>query len=162
MYQIIVYLHVASVFLFLMAHGVSAAVAFRMRSEQNVERVRGFLDLSTATYNVMYGSLGLLMLTGIIAGVMKEWWAQGWIWASLIILIVIVVAMSVIGLREYAPIRKAAGLPYFAAMKPQPPLPSESDAEIGARVAATRPWQSGAIGFVGLLLILWLMMFKPF
>jgi len=49
MYPWFVYLHILGIFGFLLAHGASAAAAFALRRERNLERVRVLLDLSTST-----------------------------------------------------------------------------------------------------------------
>ena len=79
MYPWIVFLHVAGGFGFMLAHGASASVAFALRRERNLERLRALLDLSSGSFNVMYLSLLVLLAAGIVAGFMQKWWGQGWI-----------------------------------------------------------------------------------
>lgn len=162
MYEIVIFLHVVGVFVFLLAHGASNAVAFALRKERNMERVRALLMLSPSTFGMMYGGLLLILASGIIGGFMQSYWGQGWIWASLVLLIVIVVAMSVYAAPYYGNLRKAAGLPYMIRGKLQPVEPSLSDAEIAALLESPRAMYSALIGWAGLLVILALMMFKPF
>jgi hypothetical protein len=162
LYNWIVYVHVASALGFVMAHGVSASVAFALRRERTPERVRALLELSANSYGVMYLSLLLLSVSGLLAGFVGQWWGQGWIWASLGVLIAIGAAMSVLGSRLYSGARKAAGLPYFESGKRHPPLEPAGAAEIEARLAQGNPLLLTAIGLGGLLVIVWLMMFKPF
>src|SRR6478609_7482514 len=45
MYRWLVFLHVLAVFGFLLAHGTAIAVAFRLRREREVARIRVLLDL---------------------------------------------------------------------------------------------------------------------
>ena len=87
-------------------------------------------------------------------------WA--WIWASVILLIVIMGAMAGLGSRTYGGARKAAGLPYFEAMKQQPAVEPAGAAEIDALLAKGNPALLTLIGYGGLAVIAWLMMFKPF
>jgi hypothetical protein len=47
-------------------------------------------------------------------------------------------------------------------MKSQPAVPPASPEEIAARAAAINPIPAAIVGFGGLALIVWLMMFKPF
>jgi hypothetical protein len=56
----------------------------------------------------------------------------------------------------------AAGLQYMESFKPHPPLEPASAAELDALLAHGQPVPLTVIGFGGLILILWLMMFKPF
>ena len=48
MYPWVVFLHVLSAFGFLLAHGASAAVMFKVRGEQDRARLHALLDLSNA------------------------------------------------------------------------------------------------------------------
>jgi hypothetical protein len=43
-YRWIVFLHIFGVFVFLIAHGVSSGVGFRLSKERNPERVAALLD----------------------------------------------------------------------------------------------------------------------
>jgi hypothetical protein len=63
--------------------------------------------------------------------------------------------------RSFTQLRKAAGLPYFDG-KPHPALPPADPEQIAARAAAVNPIPIAIVGFGGLVLMLWLMMFKPF
>lgn len=162
MYPWLVYLHVAALFAFLLAHGASASAAYALRRERSPERLRTLLDLSAASYRVMYPALLLLLLSGIIAGFIGRWWGTGWIWTSLVLLVAMIVLMSVFGSRFYGLARKAAGLPYFESGKTQPPVEPSSPAEVEAYLAKANPHLLTLIGFGGILLIAWLMMFKPF
>jgi hypothetical protein len=162
MYPWLIFLHVVGVFGFLMAHGVSAGVAFALRSERNLERVRALLMLSAASYPVMYGSLLLLLLVGVVLGFMGSWWGRAWIWVSLILLIAIVMLMGRFGSRIYGEAGKLTGLPYMERGKIQPPIEPASTEEINALLVQGNPLLLTAIGFGGIAVIAWLMMFKPF
>lgn len=162
MYPWLVYLHVAGAFTFLIAHGASAIVAFKLKTESRRERIAALLDLSSASLNVMYSGLMVLLIAGIAAGFAGNWWGQGWIWTALVILVVLMIVMSFIGSQQLGRVRKAAGLAYFAGVRQQPPVVPASDEEIAAAARAFNPLPVAAIGFGGLALILWLMLFKPF
>jgi hypothetical protein len=162
MYAWMLYLHIAGTFGFLLAHGASASVSYALRRERSPERIRTLLELSAGTYRVMYPALLLLLISGIVAGFQGRWWRYGWIWTSLALLIAIVVAMSVLGSRFYGQARKAAGMPYYEKGKTQPPVEPLSQAEIEAILEQANPHLLTLIGFGGILLIAWLMMFKPF
>lgn len=162
MYNIIIFLHVVGVFVFLLAHGASNAVAFALRKERNPERVRALLELSPSTFGMMYGGLALILVTGIAGGFLLNWWSHGWIWASLVLLILMVVVMSVYVVPYYSNLRKAAGLPYTIRGKPHPVEPPVSDAELERMLELPHALYSALLGWAGLLVILWLMMFKPF
>jgi len=162
MYPWIVFLHVIGAFGFILAHGASASVSFALRRERNLERIRALLNLSINSYNVMYVSLLLLLVAGIVAGFMGRWWGAGWIWTALGLLIALIVAMSLVGTRYYAQVRKAAGLEYFEAMKTHAPIPPAAPEEMDRLLAASPAMLVAAMGAGGLIVIVWLMMFKPF
>jgi hypothetical protein len=164
MHPWLVFLHVLGVFGFLLAHGVSAGAAFALRRERNPERIRALLEMSANSYGVMYPSLYGLLLTGIITGFTYPGgaWRYGWIWVALILLIALVVAMMILGAPIYDEARKVAGLPYRIKGKPQPPVEPASAEEIDAQLAKGDPMLLTVIGFGGIAVIAWLMMFKPF
>lgn len=161
-YHLVVFLHVAGVFGFLLAHGASASMLFHLRRERDPEKIRTLLDLSSASLSVLYFSLLLILGGGIVAGFMGSWWGHGWIWAALGVFIVLTVLMGTYGSFYYAKIRKAVGLPYFENFKPQPPAAPASAGELAAVLGSARPMWVAALGIGGLIVLLWLMIFKPF
>lgn len=162
MYRWLIFLHVASLLGFLVAHGVSISVAFALTRERNAERMRALLELSANSYRGMYLALLTLLLTGVVAGFIGRWWRAGWMWLSLLLLIAITILMSRWGGNIYGQARKVAGLPYFERGKPQPALAPGSPEEVEAALARANPRLLAVIGYGGILVILWLMMFKPF
>jgi hypothetical protein len=162
MYNWIVYLHLLGIFGFLLAHGASVSAAFALRRERNLDKVRALLELSGGSIGVMYLSLLVLLAAGIVAAFMGQWWGRGWIWVSLGLLVVIIIAMGAMGSRYYGEARKLAGLPYFAGRKVQPPLPPASPDELYAVLARANPMLLTVIGLGGFAIIGWLMRFKPF
>lgn len=162
MYDRIVFLHVLGAFAFVMAHGVSANVSFKLRHETSRERIAALLDVSTAYLSAMYIALLVMLLTGIALGFMGTWWGQGWIWTALGLLLAEFFAMYAMATRPFAQLRKAVGLPYSEGRKRQSALPPASPEEIASRAAAINPIPVTTVGFGGLAVIVWLMMFKPF
>ena len=110
----------------------------------------------------MYGSILLLLLTGIVTGFMGNWWAYGWIWLSLILLIAIMAVMYMLGSGVYSGARKIAGLPYFEKGRAQPAVATGTSAELDAQLSKANPALLAAIGFGGIVVIGYLMMFHPF
>ena len=160
MYPWLVFLHVIGVFGFLMTHGVSAGVYFALRRERNVDRIRLLLQMSSGTVRVMDGSLLLLLVTGVIAGFMGQWWSHGWIWLSLILLVVLYFAMAGLGTRTLNEVRQGIGLPSAYGQPPRPGMLTPE--ELDALLNRSQPMRLAVIGFGGLAVIAWLMMFKPY
>ena len=162
MYLWIKLLHILGAFAFVMAHGASASMAFRLRQEKSLERMRAMLDLSSAFFGVVYAVIGILFLAGIAGGFVGHYWSRGWIWLSLGLLLAIVAYMSLLGTTYYHRVRKAVGLPYDANWKPQPAIEPASEADVAALLAQGRPALLALIGGVGLGVVVGLMVFKPF
>jgi hypothetical protein len=161
-YRWLVYIHVLAAFAFLLAHGTSAAVAFRLRSESERSRLGALLDLSAGTQGAMYICLLAMLVAGIILGFMGRWWGMGWIWTSLLLLVLTAVGMYVRASLPFHRIRQAAGLAYFDGRRAQPAGAPAAEAVLKGAVAAVRPAEVAGIGLVPIAIILWLMMFKPF
>ena len=169
MYQWVVFAHVLGVFGFLLAHGASAAVAFKLRGEREVERIRVLLDLSRDATAIANISLLVLLAAGIAAGFMGGWWGQLWIWSALGLLILVNVAMVVVASGPLIRIRQLVGAAVPGRAKTYSAPPSNTtttgasvDQQLAMQLAAVNPLLLTLIGGGGLAVILWLMLFKPF
>ena len=120
------------------------------------------LDLSGSMWHVYMRSWLVLMIAGVVNGFMGQRWSRGWIWVSLVLMLVITVWMFFLGYRTYHPLRKAFGVPYQKGKNEMPAEEPLGEEERVALIAATRPMEMLAIGYGGFLLILWLMIFKTF
>jgi plastocyanin/uncharacterized membrane protein len=149
-----VLLHIAGAFGFLMAHGVSAYAVLRLRQERDPTRVTHLLEMSSGSIGVMWNAIGLLLVGGILAGFTGNFWGQGWIWAAIVLLIAITVAMYAVATPWVKRLRTVA-----AAMAEGSRAVSREQFEDILR--SRRPYSIAAIGLVGLLAILYLMIFKP-
>src|SRR3982074_2397923 len=95
MYQWIVFIHIASVLGLLLVHPVT--VAFHLKEERNDTRIRELLEVSEAASVLRWAFFGLTLASGALLGFMGSWWAGAWIWAALIIFILIGVVMNLYG-----------------------------------------------------------------
>ena len=161
-YPWIVLLHVVGAFGFVMAHGASAFAALRIRSERDPARVAALLDLSAFSLGLMYVSLLILLIAGITAGFMGNFWGSLWIWLAIGVLILVIGAMYPMGSLHYAKVRRAVGIKPYSDPKDAPPPEPLSGPELEAVLASSRPFLLAAIGGIGLLVIIWLMVVKPF
>ena len=149
-----VFLHVASVLAFLSLHGASVVMLFRLRKERDPRRVDDYLQLSAASTKAMYVSLAALVVTGVVAGTVGHWWGYGWIWASLGVLILTSLAMYFMAKPYY---RRVGVVARSIAGGSQAVTPEQFDSVL----REPRSWSVAAIGSVGLLVILYFMIFKP-
>src|SRR5947199_10251696 len=102
-YAWLVFLHVASVVGFVLAHGASAAMGLRLRRETSPDSIRSLVVLSTLSTRVMYPFLGLVLLTGIAAGFAGQWWRFKWIWTAIIVRVNTIILIKVLG-QQYIPL----------------------------------------------------------
>lgn len=160
LYPWLVLLHLIGVLGWLFAHGTSAFVSFRIRRETNLDRVTGLLQLVQSANAIMYPFFYLLLIAGILAGVNGHWFGHGWIWTGLALFIVVTIAMYAIATPYYTRLRGALGLPGRG--RAPKPATRASDAEVLAMLDSRRPEILAGVGVVGLLLIVWLMVMKPF
>ena len=163
LYPWVVFLHVLSALAFMLAHGASAAVMFRVRVERDPARLAALLDLSQSVTGLLSLSLLALFIFGLIAGFMGSWWGRGWIWASLAVLVVLSIVMNSLGRMYFNKVRSALGLATYETQKkkiaPPPALPAEA---LAAVLNAGQPRLVAWAGFISLAVLTWLMMFKPF
>jgi hypothetical protein len=155
MYRWWVLLHIVGVAGFLSAHGVSMYVLYQVRAvDLDRGKILGLLTFSGSTTMPMYVSLLLLLVGGIAAGISGQWFSYWWIWVSLLVLLLTTAGMYVVA------------KPYFerlkAACEVRPSgVPRVSDEELGQILRGGATNAVAGIGAVGLLIILYLMVFKP-
>lgn len=163
-YHWVVFAHILGVFGFLLAHGSATAVTFRLRNERAVERIRTLLDLSQSMAVIGRVSLLVVLVAGIALGFMGSWWRYGWIWTALGVFVIMSVSMAPLAQRSFNQLRSLT--------KAQGAKAGGSDAvkaggalvekQLDAIAAGLHPVALTVVGFGGLTIILWLMMFKPF
>lgn len=157
-----VFLHVAGLFGFLVFHGVSVGVVFRIRQERDVAALRTLLDLSRRSMTGMTILFLVWFIAGAMAGFSGNYWTTGrlWLWVSLALTLAVVIAMTPMGRFYTDRVRKAVGVdPKTGAVA------ADFVADPNAILVATasgRPMLLAAIGFGGLAVLTYLMMFKPF
>ena len=96
--------------------------------------------------------------TGVWLGFLGGWWNRGWIWASLAILILVALLMTPMAAMPLNKIRQAAGIARGKADE----IPPANEAELLRLLEAWNPYPIAALGIGALLVITWLMFFKPF
>ena len=142
MYQWIVFIHIASVLALLLVHPVT--VAFHLKQERDDTRIRELLEVSEAASTLRWVFFGLVILSGVALGFLGSWWSSAWIWAALVIFVLIGVVMNLYGGRMIDRIAD-----------------TRDDTEMERLLSRFRPWILAVTGAGGLLVILYLMLFKP-
>lgn len=158
-YPWVVFIHVLGAFGFALSHGVSAAVALRLGQEREVERVRALLDLSQLATGAMYVALLVLLAGGIAAAFIAGLWGRGWIWAAIVTLALVLGYMYARASRYYGELRGSVGLVNY--QRRDAPIATDT-AEMTRLLASARAMELAAVGTLALVVILWLMIFKPF
>jgi MFS family permease len=153
LYRITVFLHVISIFGFLLSHGASVSMAFALRREHDPQKIRSLLNMSSGSYPLMSMTLLASILFGIIASFQGHWWRFGWIWASIFLLIIILVLMYFWGSKIYSAARKAVEGPSESC---------GSDEDLLEILKKSNPILLTVVGYGGYAIIAWLMMAKPF
>jgi uncharacterized membrane protein len=142
------------VFGFLLSHGVSSNVAFRIRRERDRVKIKDLIALSGSSVRLMYVSLVLLLAGAFIMTFQFHYWGQLWVRLSLGILVVTVIFMIGMASPYYRRVSEAVEL------RPSG-VPRKSDEELEAILRSSTPMIVAAVGFAALFVILYLMIFKP-
>ena len=159
MYSLLVYLHVAAVFVFLVQHAAEIYVTYKLRQQKDPEKVFAVYDFIPAnnSRNLRITYL-IILLTGAVAGFISPWWRQGWMWTALGVMLILWYIMYRIG-----------GPVYYEAVDQitERALENKDDKASLERFrqelqARREPEIMMGTSIIGMAIILWLMMFKPF
>jgi len=153
-YSWLKFLHVVAVLALLGTHGVSMTVLYAIRRERDRAKIMTMMALSGQATVPMYISIVAVVLFGVLLWNKVYGLGTKWIWVSLVLLIAMVGGMT------------ATAKPYFARVKEACQLrpsgvPRVSDEELVEVLRSSRAYVITAIGVIGTLAILFLMIFKP-
>ena len=110
-------------------------------------------------------ALAVLFVAGILAGIAGGWWTSGrlWIWASLAVFLAVTVLMTPVASSYMEAVRHAVGLPSIMDQRRRREAPEPaSDADLVRILESRKPVWAALIGLVGIAVLTWLMMVKPF
>jgi len=158
----LVFLHTLSAITFFLAHGTSMAMAFQIRKETDFARIRAMLDLSASTFMVMIVALLVMGLSGLTMPFILKLWGKGWIWASIVLMVLVVVQMGIMNDKRFKHLRRLVGLPYMIGGKNFPAEPPASQEEVEAQLKKLKVTDLVIVGYGIPMIVLWLMVFKPF
>ena len=164
LYPWIVFVHVVATLLFFLAHGTAMTVAFRLKRERDPERIRALLDLSSWSLGIVPSiAFAVGVIAGIAVGIWGDWFGQAWIWIALVLLVAVTGYMTPMVAARLNVIRTAAGTRSMNPFSKQPAAPPAQDpAELARLLEAWNPMPVAFIGLGSFVVILWLMLFKPF
>ncbi|HYT80233.1 MAG TPA: cupredoxin domain-containing protein [Actinomycetota bacterium] len=154
MYQLWVFIHLLGVFGFLLSHGVSVSVTFKLRNERDPGRINALLQLSGTSIQGFYISLVVLLIGGFAAATVGHLWSKRWIWFAVAVLVLASLAMY----RMARPFYRRVGFVARAMEGGSEAVTEEQFTEI---LRSPRPWTIAWVGFGALAIILYLMVFKP-
>ncbi len=160
--QWLIFLHILAAITFFLAHGTSATMAFKIRTETDFTRIRAMLDLSWSTMVLMGVSFLLLALTGLVMPFLLHIWNKGWIWTSIVLMLIVSVYMSVYNQTHFRELRRLVGMPYMKGSKLMPAETPASPQAVAALLGKTDVIPLAIVGYLLPAIVLWLMVFKPF
>lgn len=158
----LLFVHVLSAFAFFMLHGTSAAMAFKLRTETDLARIRAMLDLSSTT--VFFGIVALLImgLSGLTLPFLVHIWDKAWLWLSIVLMVGAAAYMGIFNEKGYKILRKKAGLPYMQGNKAYPAEPAANEQEVVHFLQSLKVGPLALAGYIIPTIVLALMIFKPF
>lgn len=153
-YTWFVFVHVAGLVLFVAAHGVSMFTAYRIRALRDPAAVLADLAWSQAATRVATVGLLALLIGGAGAATVSGVWGTRWVLGSVVVLVIVIAAMYGVGARYYYALRGRLTPDALAAA----PI---STAELTTLLSSRVPDVLTGVGGIGLLVLVWLMVFKP-
>jgi hypothetical protein len=131
---------------------VSAFVSFRVRAQREPDEVAATLELSRIAIGPMYVGLLLLGIGGLGAAWIGNLLTEPWVLASIGVLLVVLVVMYAVATPYYMKMRQAL------APDAQPPITAD---DLARMLDTRRPEILLAVGSIGLLVLIWLMVLRP-
>lgn len=161
-YRLLVFVHVISGLLFVMAHGVSAMMMFAVSRERRLEKLCDYLEISRMAFLPAMRALDGVLISGVILTVWARWWQFGWIWASLVTFVGIGYVMGKYGAGYMNRVRRAIGIVSPKDLKKgvRPEIVPEPVLEQILREG--QPKLVASVGLGGMAMIVLLMVVKPF
>ncbi|HWC69666.1 MAG TPA: hypothetical protein VG993_00745 [Actinomycetota bacterium] len=155
MYRFWVFLHLVGVAGFLVTHGVSMWALFAVRAvDGDRDRILEWCETSKRTVMPMYLSFGALLLGGVAAGIDGALFADWWLLGSLALLLVLTALMSVVATPYMKRLREGCTRWADGTF-------TLSDQELRETLNGPATTIVAGSGTFGLLVILYLMVYKP-
>ena len=155
LYPWFVFAHLLGLVIFAICHGASAFMAFRLRGERDPVVVESLLKVGQLSVGPMYIGLLLLIVGGLGAAASANLWGQPWLLASIGVFILVLIAMWSVASPYYMGLRKALE------DRGQDGRPAIEPSALARMLETRRPDILTAVGTVGLVVLVWLMVIKP-
>ncbi|HEY7702040.1 MAG TPA: DUF2269 family protein [Candidatus Limnocylindrales bacterium] len=155
LYPWFVFAHLAGLVLFAISHGASAFMAFRLRAAPDLRTASALLDVGRLSIGPMYIGLVLLIVGGLGAAAGANLWGRPWLIASIVVFVAVLIVMWAVASPYYMGLRKSID------EKGPDGEPTITWDALRAQLDSRRPDILMAVGTVGLLLLVWLMVIKP-
>lgn len=147
-YQFWRLVHFLGIVVFVAGHGVSVAVTLALPKERDRARLATLLSLSRSS--ILWSNMGLLVLVvgGVANWIRVAYSPQGWLWTSAGVLLVLAAVGAGLAAPHFRSIRSA--------------IAAEDEERLRTALASPLPWAIFWTETLGVLVILWLMVYKPF
>ena len=89
-------------------------------------------------------------------------WNRVWMWLSIVLILFIVVWMGLVNEKQIKQLRFLVGLPYMQGFSEFPAELPASPEEVAALLKKINQYQWLLVGYGIPVIVLWLMVFKPF
>ena len=154
-YKYWVLLHLVGVLGLLGTHGVSIFALYRIRGlTPDRPKIAEAIAFSGTTVIPMYVALTVLLVGGIGAALKGQYLREPWIEWSILILVLTLVSMYALAKPYFQRVTAACGIRSSG-------VPRVSDEELNELIRGPRAHVISAVGTIGLLVIVSLMVFKP-
>jgi uncharacterized membrane protein len=150
-YPWFVFVHLVGLVVFVAAHGVSMWASFRIREDRDPRVVASHLASSKAATQATYVGLLLLGIGGLGAAWVGNQLLAPWVVGSYVVLAIVLLTMWIVATPYYLRLRMLAGS--------GEPAPGRT--EIDRLLDSPRPNILMAVGAIGLIVLVWLMVLKP-
>jgi hypothetical protein len=157
MYSWLLYVHIGTVLVFMLAHGVQVIVTWKKRWEADPAQNEVLFAALPDVRSLRLAALAVV-ISGLLLVALLDLWTRAWIWASLALLVAIWLAMWRWGRDYYESIQLASRAAVAAAGTPGEP--AARSAFDRARLSWLVPAMT-VVGIGGVAVILWLMVFRP-
>lgn len=154
-YPWFVLLHLIGLVIFAVCHGASIFMAYQVRGQRDPATVAAILGIGGRSIGPMYIGILLLAVGGLGAAAGGDLWTEPWVIASIIVFIVVLVVMWAIASPYYMGLRKSLEV---VDADGRPTIDPDT---LATQLSSRRLDALAAVGFGGLLILVWLMVIKP-